>query len=117
MIGLEMGDCRDSGGVVVCGSPADGLGSSKLELSVQCSDRLFGAIHARARDGSFPMPAVVQAWADMSGWWEAEEPTPLNAEDVNEMADSLSALLSDCPDNGRSLAMRLNDAGVSTGAG
>ncbi|GEM_PF-6032327 len=86
------GQYGDLGGVVFYGPPQDGFWSTKLEVSVRYSDRIFGAIHALARENKRPMNRFVRDWANMEGWWEGQEPTPLATDLIRDLMEALSHL-------------------------
>ncbi|QUY44158.1 hypothetical protein [Acaryochloris marina] len=64
-----------------------------LVLSIPYADQIFGALHNKYRHWpNVTMAAVIQDWADMAGWWEAEGSCAIAPDDTAVLSDWLASL-------------------------
>lgn len=83
---------RDAGGMVLYTSALGEDVQLTLEVSVRFSDRLLDACQSQCTRSGIAVLPVIQGWADMSGWWDANGAVPLSREESQALAELLAEL-------------------------
>ena len=79
--------------VKILGLHQDNQPREVFVLSIPQADQILGALHDKYRClPEVKMVAVIQDWADMAGWWEAEGECAIAPNDTETLMEWLASL-------------------------